>query len=145
MAEHYDVTICGGGPVGLMLAYQLVRLGISILAIEQFDKTQQVMYRRASTLSLRTSELLDQLDLLDEIAQVGLIGRASVTYKDGQRVQDCGWDHLHTLSDTYLTYNLNIPQKYSENIFRTALEIHGGKVNAGWILRNFVLDDGADD
>ena len=145
MAEHYDVIICGGGPVGLMLAYQLVRLGISILIIEQFDKTQQDMYGRASTLSPRTSELLDQLDLLDEMAQVGLIGRASVTYKDGQRVQDRGWDHLHTLSDTYLTFNLNIRQKYSENIFRTALERYGGKVNAGWILRNFVLDDDADD
>jgi len=145
MAEHYDVIICGGGPVGLLLAYQLARLGISALTIEQFDKTQQDMYGRASTLYPRTIEMLDQLDLLDEMAQVGLIGRASVTYKDGQRIQDRGWDFLHTLSDTYLAYCLNIRQKYSENIFRTALEQHGGRVNAGWTLKNFVLNNDTDD
>lgn len=145
MAEHYDVIICGGGPVGLLLAYQLARLGISALTIEQFDKTQQDMYGRASTLYPRTIEMLDQLDLLDEMAQVGLIGRASVTYKDGQKIQDRGWDFLHTISDTYLAYCLNIRQKYSENIFRTALEQHGGKVNAGWTLKNFVVDIIVDD
>jgi phenol 2-monooxygenase len=145
MAEYYDVIICGGGPVGLLLAYQLARLGIPTLIIEQFDKTQQDMYGRASTLFPRTIEMLDQLELLDEMSQVGLIGRASVTYKDGQKVQDRGWDFLNTISDTYLTYCLNIRQKYSEDIFRTSLEQHGGKVNAGWTLRNFVLDDVADD
>ena len=104
MAEYYDVIICGGGPVGLLLAYQLARLGIPTLIIEQFDKTQQDMYGRASTLFPRTIEMLDQLELLDEMSQVGLIGRASVTYKDGQKVQDRGWDFLNTISDTYLTY-----------------------------------------
>jgi phenol 2-monooxygenase len=145
MAEHYDVIICGGGPVGLLLAFQLARLGIPTLIIEQFDKTQQDMYGRASTLYPRTIEMLDQLGLLDEMAQVGLIGRASVTYKDGQKVQDRGWDFLNTISDTFLTYCLNIRQKYSEDIFRRALEQHGGKVNAGWTLKNFIVDDKADD
>jgi phenol 2-monooxygenase len=143
MAEHYDVIICGGGPVGLLLAYQLARLGIPTLIIEQFDKTQQDMYGRASTLYPRTIEMLDQLGLLDEMAQIGLIGRASVTYKDGQKVQDRGWDFLHTISDTYFPYCLNIRQKYSEDIFRTALEQHGGKVNAGWTLKDFIFNDDA--
>ena len=145
MAEHYDVIICGGGPVGLLLAYQLARLGIPILIIEQFDKTQQDMYGRASTLYPRTIEMLDQLELLDEMSQVGLIGRASVTYKDGQKVQDRGWDFLLTISDTYFPYGLNIRQKYSEDIFRTALEQHGSKVNPGWTLKNFNLNDDAED
>ena len=145
MTEHYDVIICGGGPVGLLLAYQLARLGIRTLTIEQFDKTQQDMYGRASTLYPRTIEMLDQLGLLDEMAQVGFIGRASVTYKDGQKVQDRGWDFLHKISDTFFTYCLNIRQKYSEDIFRTALEQHGGKVNAGWTLKNFVVNNDSED
>jgi phenol 2-monooxygenase len=44
MAENtYDVIICGGGPVGLLLAFQLAQLGIPTLIIEQYDKTQQDM------------------------------------------------------------------------------------------------------
>ena len=44
-----------------------------------------------------------------------------------------------------MAYCLNIRQKYSENIFRTALEQHGGRVNAGWTLKNFVLNNDTDD
>lgn len=145
MTDHYDVIICGGGPVGLLLAFQLARLGISTLTIEQFDKTQQDMYGRASTLYPRTVEMLDQLGLLDEMSQVGLIGRGSVTYKDGQKVQDRGWDFVSRMTDTYFDYCLNIRQKYSEDIFRSALEQHGGKVNAGCTLKDFVVDDATND
>jgi phenol 2-monooxygenase len=146
MAENtYDVIICGGGPVGLLLAFQLARLGIPTLIIEQYDKTQQDMYGRASTLYPRTVEMLDQLGLLDEMSQVGFIGKASVTYKDGQRVHDRGWDFISRVTDTYFDYCLNIRQKYSEDIFRSALEQHGGRVNAGWTLKDLVVKDDGDD
>ena len=144
-ANKYDVIIIGGGPVGLLLAYQLTRLNIPTLIIEQHDKTQQDTYGRACTLFPRTLEMLDQLNLLDEMLQVGLIGRGSVTYKDGQRVHDRGWEMVSRMTDTYHDYCLNIRQKYSEDIFRSALERRGGKVNAGWTLKDFVLDDTVDD
>jgi phenol 2-monooxygenase len=146
MTENlYDVIICGGGPVGLLLAFQLARLGIPTLIIEQYDKTRQDMYGRASTLYPRTVEMLDQLDLLDEISQVGFIGKASVTYKDGQRVHDRGWDFISRVTDTYFDYCLNIRQKYSEDIFRSALEQYGGRVNAGWTLKDLVIGDDGED
>ena len=83
MSSEWEVITVGGGPVGLSLAYQLTRLGILTLTIEQFDKTQQDMYGRACTLYPRTIEMLDKLGLLDEKLQVGFIGRGSVTYKYG--------------------------------------------------------------
>jgi 2-polyprenyl-6-methoxyphenol hydroxylase-like FAD-dependent oxidoreductase len=38
------------------------------------------MYGRASTLYPRSLEMLDQLDLLDEINQLGFVARNSVTF-----------------------------------------------------------------
>jgi phenol 2-monooxygenase len=143
--NEYDVIICGGGPVGLLLSYQLARLGRSTLTIEQHDKTQQDTYGRACTLFPRTIEMLDQLDLLDEMSQVGFIGRASVTYKDGQRVHDRGWDFISRVTDTYFDHCLNIRQKYSEDIFRSALQQYGGRVNVGWTLKDFTVRDDVDD
>jgi ribulose 1,5-bisphosphate synthetase/thiazole synthase len=40
MANEYDVIIVDGGPVSLLLAYQLTRLSILTLTIEQFDENQ---------------------------------------------------------------------------------------------------------
>jgi phenol 2-monooxygenase len=146
MTEHvYDVIICGGGPFGLLLSYQLARLGLTIFTAEQFDKTQSDMYGRASTLYLRTIEMLDQIGHLDEMSQVGFIARVHVTFKEGQRVYDSGWDFVYRMTDTHLDYCLDIRQKYSEDIFRHALEQQSGKVNAGWTLNDFTIMDTPDD
>jgi phenol 2-monooxygenase len=116
------VILCGGGPISLLLSYQLARLGRSTLAVEQHDKTQQGIYGRACILFPRTIEMLDQLDLLDEMSQVGFIGKASVTYEDGQRVHHRGWDFIGRVTDTYFDHCLKIRQKYSEDVFRSTLE-----------------------
>lgn len=48
------------------------------------------MYGRACTLHPRTLEMLDQLDLLDDMNQIGYICRNSVTWKDGKRITSRG-------------------------------------------------------
>jgi phenol 2-monooxygenase len=83
---EYDVMIVGGGPVGLLLAYQLGRFGVTACVLEQYEKAAQDAYGRAIALFPRTSEQLDQLDLIDPILQLGFACRTSVTYKDGERV-----------------------------------------------------------
>lgn len=86
--ETYDVTIIGGGPVGLLLAYQLTRFELSVCLVEKQDKnTPEGRYGRAITLFPRTLELLDQLDLVQPMLQQGFACRSSVTYKDGVRQQ----------------------------------------------------------
>ncbi|KAK5127303.1 hypothetical protein LTR08_004441 [Meristemomyces frigidus] len=146
MAEQkVDVFVCGGGPVGLLVSYQLARLGLSTYTVERYDKTQQAMYGRASTLYPRTNEMLDQLDLMDEMSQVGFIGRGSVTFRSGKRVHGRGWGFISRMYDTFFDYCLNIRQKYSENIFRAALQRFGGCVHAGSILENFTVDEKASD
>ncbi|KAL4979063.1 hypothetical protein BDW66DRAFT_148553 [Aspergillus desertorum] len=66
----YDVVIVGGGPVGLLPAYQLKRFGIPVCALEQHKKETQ-MRMRAIALFPRTLELLDQLGVIEPKLQLG--------------------------------------------------------------------------
>ena len=114
MAGHstlqVDVLICGGGPVGLLLSYQLARMGIKAYAIEQHDKSTQAMYGRARVLYPRTMEMLDQLDLGETLKQVGFIGRSVATYYDSKSIRGRGWGFISKPLDTFFDYCLNIRQ-----------------------------------
>jgi phenol 2-monooxygenase (NADPH) len=82
----YDVVIVGGGPVGLLLAYQLKRFKVSACVLEKHAKETQDAYGRAIAMFPRTLEQLDQLGLIEPMLQLGFACRTSVTYKDGERM-----------------------------------------------------------
>ncbi|KAJ5653998.1 hypothetical protein N7490_001001 [Penicillium lividum] len=141
ISHQTDVLIVGGGPVGLLIAYGLARQGVDSIVVEQHDKDHQAMYGRATTLYPRTLEMLDQLELLDELNQIGYIGRNSVTYKDGKRVASRGWHVMfERMHGTFLDYCLNIRQKFSEVVIREAYTKAGGKTFIGWKLEDFAID-----
>ncbi|PWY63045.1 pentachlorophenol 4-monooxygenase [Aspergillus eucalypticola CBS 122712] len=141
-----DVLIVGGGPVGLLISYSLARQGVASIVVAQHDKEQQAMYGRATTLYPRTLEMLDQLGLLEELNQIGYIGRNSVTYKDGRRVTSRGWHIMfERMNGTFRDYCLNIRQKYSEDVIRTAYLEQGGEAYIGWKLEGYAVEDVAND
>jgi phenol 2-monooxygenase (NADPH) len=110
--------------------------------IDRYDKAEQAIYGRATTLFPRTLEMLDQLDLLDEMAQMGVIARSSVAFKNGKKVTTRGWNVVFTeMGGTYLDYVLNLRQQFSEGIFRDAYERFNVKVHAGWTLKGLVVDE----
>ncbi|KAI9036905.1 pentachlorophenol 4-monooxygenase [Aspergillus affinis] len=99
------------------------------------------MYGRATTLYPHTLEMLDQLDLLEELNQIGYIGRTSVTYKDGKRVTSRGWHVMfERMNGTFLDYCLNIQQKYSEEVIQGAYKQLGGVPYVEWKLEEYAVD-----
>lgn len=103
------------------------------------------MYGRATTLYPRTLEMLDQLDLLEDLNQIGYIGRNSVTYKDGKRVTSRGWHVLfERMTGTFRDYCLNVRQKYSEEVVQDAYKGLGGVPWIGWRLEGYTVGEEQD-
>lgn len=60
------------------------------------------MYGLATTLYPRTLEMLDRLELLDGLNQIGYIARNSVTYKDGTlRIGNLYYDNARSAHERY--------------------------------------------
>lgn len=140
-----DVFICGTGPVGLILAYQLKRMGISVHLAEKTPESDQVYYGRAGAISPRTMELLDQLGLADLLMQQGFVCKSTATFKDGQRVSDGGWDFVRSIKDTAFDFILHLRQTHTERIFREALESVGQHIHEGSQLVDFSITDSRHD
>lgn len=76
--RRHQVAICGAGPIGLALALGLARHGIASVVIE-IDDT--VTYgSRASCISRRSQEVLDQLGCVDTILAKALPWTAGTSY-----------------------------------------------------------------
>jgi phenol 2-monooxygenase len=143
--EPVDVLICGGGPVGLLIGYCLARYGLSTYVAEQHDREKQMLYGRAAMIAPRCLEMLEQLDLVDHLLQIGFVVRGQVSYKDGQRVEMT--THASSnISGTFYDYLLLCRQKYTEEVFHGRyMEASGGSAQYGVKLLSYHVSDGPDD
>ncbi|KAL2845473.1 FAD binding domain-containing protein [Aspergillus pseudoustus] len=138
----YDVVIIGGGPVGLLLAYQLARFGVSVCVLEQHNKETQDAYGRAIAFFPRTLELLDQLGVIEPMLQVGFACRNSVTYKDGKEViPGRVWTFMENIKNTAYDFTLVMRQMFTESIFREKLQSLGAVYRQGAECIDFNCDE----
>ncbi|KAL8783595.1 MAG: hypothetical protein Q9213_004524 [Squamulea squamosa] len=137
LSASVDVFICGGGPVGLLLAMQLQRMGISTYVVEATPKAYQHVLGRAAVISPRTLELLDQLDLADDLLQQGFVYKQTASFRDGQRLNIHPWNFVTKIDDTAYNFILHLQQMHIRDIFKRALEKYGGHVSYGTRLTNF--------
>lgn len=140
MDEEVDVLICGGGPVGLLIAYCLARYGgVSTYVVEQHERTKQTTYGRAAMIAPRTLEMLDQLDLADALGQVGFVVRGQVSYKDGERVESLTAASSN-ISDTFFDYLLLCRQRFTEDVIRDGYSRYNKRgVDHGAKLADFAV------
>ncbi|KAF1990709.1 3-propionate hydroxylase [Aulographum hederae CBS 113979] len=140
MSSFSDVLIVGGGPVGLITAHALSQTlpASSIRVIDTLPKSSRDAYGRAITLFPRSSELLDQLGLAEDLAQECFACRDTVSYDShGNEVQGRGWAFMESMGrgkegkDTAWDFALVLRQKYQEDIFRQKLARKGILLEGG--------------
>ncbi|KAL4750847.1 hypothetical protein BDW72DRAFT_213140 [Aspergillus terricola var. indicus] len=120
----YGVVIVGGGPVGLLLAYQLKKFGTSVCVLEQHKMKAQDAYGRAIALFPRTLELLDQLGVVEPMLQLGFACRNSLI--NGSNIPGRVWTFMENIKGTTYDFTLVLRQMYTEAILRDKLQSVGG-------------------
>jgi len=85
--------------------------------------------------------MLDQVDLYEDMSQVGVVVRNSYNWdKHGQGVPSRGWKGLFSKTEpTFFDFGLNIRQKFSEGVMRRHLALSGGEVNVQWAVESFTV------
>src|ERR1700679_3829946 len=109
-----EVLVVGAGPVGLTMAAELARHGVSCRIIDRL--AEPLPYCRAIGVTPRTLEVWDDMGVVQPMIDAGLWIRGSRTILNGGPAQDSFLD----LSD--LPYgHLGIPQPETERILTAHL------------------------
>lgn len=105
------------------------------------------MYGRAISIYPRTQEFLDQLGILEELEQIGVIMRSNSTFDSkGERVAGRGWNSMFKHMDvTYLKHILNLRLYYTEETLEKYLAAHGVDIHVNHTLTDMKIDKNAAD
>lgn len=136
MAGNPSVLVAGAGPVGLTLANELTRHGISVRivdkAAERTDKS------KALVLWSRSLELFDHAGYVDQFLAAGMQAHGAQISNGKEVIGRISLDDI----DSVYPYALMIPQSETERVLEEHLAKQGVKVERSVALESFV-DQGA--
>jgi 2-polyprenyl-6-methoxyphenol hydroxylase-like FAD-dependent oxidoreductase len=123
MTTDTQVLVVGAGPVGLFMAAELNRHGVSCRIVDKNDGPTHAS--RAASIQARTLEILDSVSLADEFVQAGNICHATVTYtSDHKLIKYLTFDEL----DSAFPFVLQLPQSQTERMVARYLTRLGTEV-----------------
>ena len=129
------VVVVGAGPIGLVLACELLGQGIPVRVIDA--EREHSSHSRATTIWPRPLELLRRIGVADRIVEEGHRIQG-VTYYSDHRPLATAW--LNQLASTPYPFAVGLPQDRTEALLLERLEELGGKVEEG--VRLLTLDAG---
>ncbi|WP_277185182.1 FAD-dependent monooxygenase, partial [Caballeronia sp. BR00000012568055] len=136
MSTETDVFIAGAGPVGLMLAAELRRNGVSVRIADA--NAQRSFFVKALGVTARTLEVFEDLDIAHEAIDAGVWIAGMDTYQDG------ALSFSMEVPREGLPYGaLSLAQFDTERLLEATLERHGGRVEYGLSLTGFTETEDA--
>jgi 2-polyprenyl-6-methoxyphenol hydroxylase-like FAD-dependent oxidoreductase len=137
-----DVLIVGAGPVGMVLACELLQRGVRVRIVDRIAEVDHAAARgaaganadphsRAILLVPRVLELLRRVGVADELVRAGT-PVSSIRYCSAGR--PVGTVAFSELADTDFKYVLALPQRETERVLRRRLAELGGVVERGVAL-----------
>ncbi|MBE9063157.1 FAD-dependent monooxygenase [cf. Phormidesmis sp. LEGE 11477] len=132
MINSSEILIVGAGPVGLTMACELLRHGVSCRIID--TKTGLSDKSKALVVQARTMELFEDMGVIEDILKTGHKVSATSFYAGSDRIVHITNEDL----DTHYAYNLLNPQSDTEQTLEAHLNSLGGEVE--WNTKIVELD-----
>ncbi|MBM3648784.1 MAG: FAD-binding monooxygenase, partial [Alphaproteobacteria bacterium] len=127
-----SVLVAGAGPVGLTMANELARYGVSVRIVD--TAAQRTDKSKALVLWPRTLELLDQAGFVDGFLAGGVQCHGAQISTGQEVIGRPSFDGI----DSRFPYALMIPQSETERVLEEQLEKRGVKVERTVSLERFV-------
>jgi 2-polyprenyl-6-methoxyphenol hydroxylase-like FAD-dependent oxidoreductase len=133
-----EVLIVGAGPIGMVLAAELLLQGISIRLIDRQEAVDEDdPHSRGILVWPRSLELLRRIGVADELVEAGHRSPGVNYYSEG-RLRGTAW--MNRLADSPYPFVLTLPQLETERVLRRRLAQLGAVVERGVALTG--LDTG---
>ncbi|MFE1381940.1 FAD-dependent monooxygenase [Streptomyces sp. NPDC058740] len=132
-----SVLVVGAGPVGLVVACELLQQGIAVRVVDA--GRGHTAHSRANVVWPRNLELLDRIGVTEELLDTGHRLAGTAFYARGRRLATA-W--MSKLPDSPYPFALTLSQNDTEGVLRRRLVALGGEVEQG--VRLTALDNAAD-
>ena len=129
-----DVLVVGAGPVGLTMAAELARYGISVRIVDK--AAARTDKSKALVLWSRSLELIDRMGCANAFVTAGFKATATNIVADGRQIAHIRLDQIATA----YPYALMIPQSETERLMEQHLNGYGVQVERQVELTHFVAE-----
>jgi pentachlorophenol monooxygenase len=134
MQAEVDVLVVGAGPVGLTVACELGRRGVSCRVVDALAEPAGVA--KAVGIQPRTLEIWEDMSIVRQALDAAIELRGQIVYVDGQEATRMTLELPPGIPYAFVA----LPQYETERILREHLACLGGVVERGTALASFEQD-----